>query len=182
MSTTLTTEAERDEAARALRPLAREIAGGFSVRLPRSVSFDELEAAALYGLAQALRGYRPEAPASLRTYASHRMRGAVYDWLRERDQLKRCQRDAGLDVIETRISEAVPDRRAAVRRRREDLRDEVDFLLSLLPPRLAYALRLRYLEGLTLDQVAERLGVSASRVWQLFHRARGLGRRLGGGG
>jgi RNA polymerase sigma factor for flagellar operon FliA len=50
---------------------------------------------------------------------------------------------------------------------REEERSHVRRAIAALPPRLAHVLELHYVEGLTLRQIGEQLGVTESRACQL---------------
>ena len=62
-------------------------------RLPVSVSEEELFSAGLFGLMKACRSYDPDRGAEFKTYAYHRIRGAIGDELRRLDYLPRSLRD-----------------------------------------------------------------------------------------
>lgn len=57
-------------------------------------------------------------------------------------------------------------------RQRQELTDVVHATLDYLPPRYAQVLELKYLEELSVDSIAERLGVTAVTVQSLLARAR----------
>ena len=62
-------------------------------RLPFSVSEEELYAAGMFGLMRAARSYDETQGAQFKTYAYHRVRGAILDDLRRMDFLPRSMRD-----------------------------------------------------------------------------------------
>ena len=62
-------------------------------RLPFSVSEEELYAAGMFGLMRAARSYDESQGAQFKTYAYHRVRGAILDDLRRMDFLPRSIRD-----------------------------------------------------------------------------------------
>jgi RNA polymerase sigma factor (sigma-70 family) len=61
-------------------------------RLPRRVRYDDVRAAARFGLVQAAASYDPARGVPFATYAQARCRGAVADYLREADPLSRRAR------------------------------------------------------------------------------------------
>jgi RNA polymerase sigma factor (sigma-70 family) len=62
-------------------------------RLPRRVRYDDVRAAARFGLVQAAASYDPARGVLFATYAAGRCRGAVADYLREADPLSRKARE-----------------------------------------------------------------------------------------
>ncbi|MCB9883149.1 MAG: sigma-70 family RNA polymerase sigma factor [Planctomycetes bacterium] len=61
---------------------ARSLAGQIARRLPSHVDREDIEAAGLQGLVEAWRRFDPLHGAAFKTFAYHRVRGAVFDWLR----------------------------------------------------------------------------------------------------
>ena len=59
------------------------------LNLPAHVQFSELEAAGNYGLVDASTRYDETKPVQFRAYAKWRIKGAIFDWLREQDWLSR---------------------------------------------------------------------------------------------
>jgi RNA polymerase sigma-70 factor (ECF subfamily) len=72
-------------------------------------------------------------------------------------------------------AEAEPE----AQRQREDLTAAVHAALDYLPNRYAQVLELKYLEDLSVDAIAERLGVTAITVQSLLARARNAFRDIG---
>ena len=73
-------------------PLVRQVVSDISRRLPRHVRKDELESAAMLGLAQAARSYDPNRGIAFERHASNRIRGALLDELRGADWASRSVR------------------------------------------------------------------------------------------
>jgi RNA polymerase sigma factor for flagellar operon FliA len=73
-------------------PLVRQVVSDISRRLPRHVRKDELESAAMLGLAQAARSYDPDRGIAFERHASNRIRGALLDELRDADWASRSVR------------------------------------------------------------------------------------------
>jgi len=70
--------------------LAKSMAGRLYQRLPHNmVELDELESDAMLGLVQAADGFDASKGNLFRTYAGHRINGAMLDGLRERNQTRR---------------------------------------------------------------------------------------------
>lgn len=78
-------EVDHHELVARYQGLARQIAGSVHARVPSRVDRDELSSAAMNGLYDAVRRYDPSRGIQFRTYAKHRIRGAVVDALRALD-------------------------------------------------------------------------------------------------
>jgi RNA polymerase sigma factor for flagellar operon FliA len=74
------------------RPLLLSVAQSIQARSPRHILLDDLVAAGYDGLADAVRRFDPARPVRFKTYATWRIRGAIYDWLREIDPMPRSLR------------------------------------------------------------------------------------------
>lgn len=74
-------------------PLVRRIAMQVASRLPRNVQLDDLIQEGMMGLLDAINRYEPKPSASFETYAKARIRGSIYDSLREDDVIPRHVRD-----------------------------------------------------------------------------------------
>jgi RNA polymerase sigma factor FliA len=86
-------------------PQVRLIARRIHERLPRSVSLDDLVSAGVIGLIAAIDQYDPAQNVKLKTYAEHRIRGAILDSLRSLDWAPR-QRRKKAKQIEWAIAQA----------------------------------------------------------------------------
>jgi len=73
-------------------PLVEILARRIGRRLPPSVEIEDLIGAGTVGLVQAAGDYRPDSGVLFRPYATHRIRGAIYDGLREWDPATRLAR------------------------------------------------------------------------------------------
>lgn len=73
-------------------PLARSIARHYAERVPATVSVDELESDAMLGLIDAVEKFDPARGFRFSTYATTRIRGAVLDAIRDRDDTSRYVR------------------------------------------------------------------------------------------
>lgn len=74
-------------------PIVHRVVAQFARRLPRSVPREDLVAAGMVGLYQALKKGLPTCPAMFASYATIRVRGAIYDELRRADWFPRRRRD-----------------------------------------------------------------------------------------
>src|ERR1051326_4539424 len=70
-------------------------------RLPQHVPFEDLVHAGVIGLIDAVRKYNPKKNASLKSFASFRIRGAILDSLRAQDWGSRPLRRKGRSVSES---------------------------------------------------------------------------------
>lgn len=80
--------------------LARQIAGRMIISLPRSVELEELVSAGLMGLVKAIDRFDLAVGVKFETYAIPRIRGAIFDSLREMDWAPRSIRTKAKQVEE----------------------------------------------------------------------------------
>jgi RNA polymerase sigma factor FliA len=73
-------------------PCVRIMARHLHSRLPQSVALDDLVSAGTVGLLQAIDRFEPARRLQFGTYARHRIRGAMLDFLRGEDPLSRNER------------------------------------------------------------------------------------------
>ena len=73
-------------------PFTKSIAERISLRLPKNVEVDELVAAGIIGLMDAVEKFDPSKQIKFKTYAEFRIRGAILDELRAMDWLPRSLR------------------------------------------------------------------------------------------
>ncbi|MBN2801406.1 MAG: sigma-70 family RNA polymerase sigma factor, partial [Deltaproteobacteria bacterium] len=83
-------------------PMVRAIACRIYQGLPRSVDVDDLISAGVEGLIEAVDRYDPERAVPLKTYARHRIHGAVVDALRAQDWVPRSVRRKASEIDFTR--------------------------------------------------------------------------------
>jgi RNA polymerase sigma factor FliA len=101
-----------NDVARRYLPLVRRIAMRTIRKLPAQISLDEILSAGWLGLTESLQRRRPDMPeVEFEAYASHRVRGAILDYLRNLDPLSRKLRNAS-----RRISRAIADLSARLSR------------------------------------------------------------------
>lgn len=91
--------------------LVRHISARFTMRLPSSVSFDELVSAGSLGLIDAVDKFDPSKHVSLKTYAQYRIKGAILDELRSMDTYSRSMRKKIQDI--TKAVKAVEDHKGS---------------------------------------------------------------------
>lgn len=84
--------------------LVKQIAARMAIRIPASVTFDELISAGCLGLIDAVDKYDAGKNVSLKTYAQYRIKGAILDELRRMDWYSRSMRKK-IQEIEKAITE-----------------------------------------------------------------------------
>jgi RNA polymerase sigma factor for flagellar operon FliA len=152
-------------------------------RLPVSVSEDELFSAGLFGLMKACRSYDPTRGAEFKTYAYHRIRGAIGDELRRLDYLPRSLRDrARADGREAPAILGIPTDEdgndclaAPAGASAVDDRDQLEAVrreIEALPEKMRLVMVMYYREGLNMRQIGERLRLTESRVSQIHSHAK----------
>ena len=82
----------REDMIVAYAPLVKHIAGRMAMRIPSSVTYDELISAGSLGLIDAIDRYDPTREVDLKTYAAYRIKGAILDELRSMDWYSRSMR------------------------------------------------------------------------------------------
>lgn len=74
-------------------PLIKMVAGKIVASLPAGVDVEDLVQAGSMGLMDAFKKYDPTLRCKFKSYAEHRIRGAMLDYLREQDVIKRLDRN-----------------------------------------------------------------------------------------
>jgi RNA polymerase sigma factor for flagellar operon FliA len=82
----------RDELVLRYAPLVKYVAGKISVTLPSMVEYRDLVGYGNFGLLDAIEKFDPQKHVKFKTYAVTRIRGAMYDHLRELDWVPRSIR------------------------------------------------------------------------------------------
>ncbi len=90
--TTFFNAKEREDMITKYAYLVKFLAGRVAMRVPQSVMFDELISAGSMGLIDAVDKYNPGKNVGFKTYAQHRIRGAILDELRSMDWYSRSMR------------------------------------------------------------------------------------------
>lgn len=161
-------------------PMAKRIAHGFKRRLPASVEADDLLAAAMSGLWDAIR-FHPEAGPGFDRYAAVRIRGAVLDELRCQDWLPRRHRAAVeegsavrvhvlYDVEESGGGMADPGDLEHDLSKRSIARRLITYLDHLMP-RERSVIVAHYFRGEKFRDIGIGMGVSEPRISQIHARA-----------
>ncbi len=171
-------------------PLVKKIAGGFQRKLPRNVLREDLIAAGMGGLWDAVRRH-PDGPSeSFEWYVRTRVRGAILDELRAQDWLPRRAR-ANAEAASGTDSYAPPP--AVVRfddvsewEQNKALAEDSDIEATIaanslqeqlvktvarLPARECHIVSQHYFRGVKFKDLGAELGISEPRVSQLHARA-----------
>jgi RNA polymerase sigma factor FliA len=174
--------------------LVRQIAGGFQRKLPRNVLRDDLVAAGMSGLWDAVRKHCHEATGNFDWYVRVRIRGAILDELRAQDWLPRRARAAAAEAAQAsgsklsgapvvlRFDEVSESEQARCLTAGESSNTERTVEANFVKARLALALEqlpererrivaMHYFRGIKFKDLGEMLGVSEPRISQLHSRA-----------
>lgn len=181
LSTALDTRLVTTGEIRNYMPLVHRVVARIRRLLPSSVDWDDLVAAGLEGLHDALRRGTGHEDAAFACYAQIRIRGAILDNLRDRDWVPRAMRDRD-SVSVVGIDDLSDVERAASSidhstRQADELLDEDDRrrrmarAIAGLPSRERTIIHLHYVEERRLSDIATMLSVSRPRVCQLHQRA-----------
>ncbi len=173
-------EGEREAAASVLPLVYQDLRRIAARQLRRERGDHTLQATAVVHEAflrlEAREGFRWMSRDHFFAFASHLIRRILVDYARNRNRAKR-----GGAV--TRCSLAEADDLALVRRPDLLALDEALSSLEAIDPRKAAVVQLRFFAGLTLDETAAQLGVSAETVGREWRRAKAwLYRELKTGG
>jgi len=180
----------------ALLPLVSTIARTMRHGLPSVVELGDLIHDGVVGLLESRRRFDPSRGVDFRTYAAYRIRGAILDGLRARDPLPRSMRRAlkvtahlepppgiapvrpapgvrGVQLVS--LEEAGPVAESAEQPEDvvlgQELRADVWRAVGALGARDREIIRLRFLRGWRLREVAAHYGISITRVAELQERA-----------
>jgi RNA polymerase sigma factor FliA len=181
--------------------LVRQIVGGFQRKLPRNVLRDDLMAAGMTGLWDAVRKHGHEASPNFDWYVRVRIRGAILDELRAQDWLPRRARAQAAEAnkgngafgdgapVVLRFDEVSESEQARCLAADDGYNAERVLELNAtrarlfeamqqLPERERHIVAMHYFRGLKFKDLGEMLGVSEPRVSQLHSRAMGRLRSL----
>jgi RNA polymerase sigma factor for flagellar operon FliA len=194
--------AHQQELVERYTPIVRQIASSFQRRLPCNVLRDDLVAAGMSGLWDAVQKHgSDERSTNFEWYVRVRVRGAILDELRAQDWLPRRARAAvnkarreaphsgGAPVV-VRIddvsdteqarclahNEGEFDTESEVARRLE--REALERVIAQLPERERHIVAMHYFRGVKFKDLGKMLGVSEPRISQLHSRAMGRLRGL----
>src|SRR5580704_17106921 len=164
--------------------LVNNVARRFQRRVPPCVTFDDLVGAGMIGLIQAADRFDRTRDLKFKTYAQHRIRGAMLDFLRDEDPLSLTERrrvresaaglsatGCGIQPVTVSLDQISLRRLAAPAQPAFTLRSEVREARRCLSPRENRVIELLYDFGWQSREVAVELHVNESRVSQIKTRA-----------
>ena len=100
-------------------PLVKYVAGKVAMGMPHNVEFDDLVGFGVFGLIDAIDKYDPEKHVKFKTYAVTRIRGAIFDELRQIDWVPRSVRqktreiEAAISALEAQLGRTASDQEIA---------------------------------------------------------------------
>ena len=100
-------------------PLVKYVAGKVAMGMPQNVEFDDLVGYGVFGLMDAIDKYDPEKNVKFKTYAVTRIRGAIFDELRQIDWVPRSVRqktreiEAVISSLEAQLGRTASDNEVA---------------------------------------------------------------------
>ena len=174
-------------------PLVRQIVGGFQRKLPRNVLRDDLIAAGMSGLWDAIRRQDGQCDDSFEWYVRVRIRGAILDELRAQDWLPRRARAAAAEAQESGNTSLAPpsvvrledvseweqgralgsgegtSSESAVHQK--FVGEALARAVEQLPDRERHIVSMHYFKGIKFKDLGAQLGVSEPRISQLHSRA-----------
>jgi RNA polymerase sigma factor (sigma-70 family) len=164
--------------------LVNNVARRFQRCVPPCVTFDDLVSAGMIGLIQAVDRFDRSRDLKFKTYAQHRIRGAMLDFLREEDPLSRTERRRvresaaglsatghGIQPTTVSLDQISLRRLAAPAQTGFTIRSEVREARRCLSAREDRVIALLYDFGWQSREVAADLHVNESRVSQIKQRA-----------
>jgi RNA polymerase sigma factor for flagellar operon FliA len=169
------TGSNREEMIVNAMPLVRTIAKHLALRLPPCITLEELSSAGTVGLVKAASRFDLNRGMLFASYAKHRIRGEMLDFLRAQDPLSRTQRRARQElgdgfeapvhltdaiVVATDYTPTDPLIRARVSGARKALSTNEDRVIEL-----------SFYAGWNNRETAQEMGVHESRISQLKTRA-----------
>jgi RNA polymerase sigma factor for flagellar operon FliA len=182
-ATTTNQDAARETAIVQNINLVNNVARRFQRRVPPCVTLDDLVSAGMIGLIQAVDRFDHSRDLKFKTYAQHRIRGAMLDFLREEDPLSRTERRrvresvAGLSATGYGLQPTVSLDQISLRRLAAPaqpaftIRSEVRDARRCLSARENRVIGLLYDFGWHSREVAVELQVNESRISQIKTRA-----------
>lgn len=157
--------------------------GIYSAKLERfGYSLDDLRQEGYNALIFAVKQYKSDKEYKLTTYLNYALKNVIRGLLKgENDALNRLDTQSldqplgeGNDGDSLLVEEIVPDERAEAAYEDIERLDEYTALhkaIDSLPPDLREVVQAHYFEGLTFQQIGERLSLSRDQAWQLHRTA-----------
>jgi RNA polymerase sigma factor (sigma-70 family) len=176
-STTTNQDAARETAILQNTGLVKDIAKRFQGRVPPCVTLDDLVGAGMVGLIQAVDRFDSSRGPKFKTYAQHRIQGAMLDFLRDEDPLSRTERRriresaVGLSPRTVSLDEIQLNRLPTATQPALATRLDIREARRSLSPREDRVIALLYDFDWQSREVATDLRVNESRISQIKQRA-----------
>ncbi len=200
MSTKVLDKKTKDQIILENLPLVKKVASKIYYRLPKGeIDFDELVNTGIIGLMKAIDRYDKD-KAKFSTYAYIKIRGEILDYLRSLDVMPRSMRekikeenleegknlplsktaimvsiekaivsgDEEFKIVDTLTSDRISPEEEVIR---DDLREKLLKAIDMLNEKEKITLQMLFFEEKPLQEVAEVLNVSVSRVSQIKSEA-----------
>jgi len=152
-------------------PLAEKLAWKKHKTTPRHIQIDDLKSAAYSGLVDAASKFNPAKNACFASYAAWRITGEIQDYLRELSWAKRKVVSAvSLDNGDTPYVNFF----AAKENRSEAITDFFEEATKSLNDVAKQIVSFYYVDGLSLKEIGQKIGVGESRVSQLLTHSKRL--------
>lgn len=168
-------------------PLLAAAAEKLRQRLPPSVGVDDLQQAGAFGLAQAIDGFDLQRGIKFTSFAQLRVQGAMLDWLRNVDWAPRQERSRAkvdgrhitkMQSIDTPLpghdkpaGKTIADKNAGLEIKGIEDREEFDQMIRALRGNHHVVITKKFVDGQDQKEIADDIGLSPSRVWQLLREA-----------
>lgn len=131
--------------------------------LPKRIDIEELKSAAYLGLVEAAGRYNEEAGVAFPTYAYQRIWHGMDDYLRELGFIEVSLDDADEDGLSS-LKDSIP----APQDDSIAFEDVIDVVADGLGDQAKHLMRLYFFDELPMKEVGKKIGVSESRVSQMF--------------
>lgn len=152
------------------RWLAERIAKSVAREVPAQMR-GELEGVALIALTECAGQYDPGRGVAFPLYAQQRVRGACLDSIRRRHWITGTAVEHTREAGERRVENSKSAEAAVID---EAAKARLMDAIAALPGRYAVLIYLHYIEERSLEQIAPKLGVGASRLSQLHREGLGM--------
>ncbi len=175
------TRRTRDQLALEHLEWARGIARHVSNLLPTWFTADDLTGPVEIALVRLAEQYDPARGIPFKAYAQRRIYGACFDAVRRKEYIERGHmsldetRESGANIESLRVNPTIAEPRSTGPSP-EELASDAQFVriwywVQQLPSRHALVIFAVYAGGMTLEQLATKVDVGASRLSQIHHEA-----------
>lgn len=156
-------------------PLVRYIANRVSRNLPSHIEYEDLVGYGTFGLLDAIEKYNSDINTGFRTYATFRIKGAMFDELSKTSYSSRSVPEISLCKIissdeNIRLSDTIechPNLNPEIMFEKKERETLITNTLKILSDKEKKVISLYYFEGLTIKEIGEVFYVSQSRASQI---------------